>query len=160
MVERQEELLSAVRRHGSQWDADRGAMDAVFDRIKEVSRMREDAETARFERMDEERERKVEELDDKVDELEKKIDDLKDQRDEDAHRFRQMRNLLVALSDGDITMKEVCRDFCWRGLMIWFNANTFFHSWEIVSGPSTCMIEDGAGRTMNFQTCHLVAFGC
>lgn len=47
-----------------------------------------------------------------MDELEKKIDDLKDQRDEDAHRFRQMCNLLVALSDGDITLKEVGHDLC------------------------------------------------
>jgi predicted nuclease with TOPRIM domain len=72
-------------------------MDSVFERIRQLSRLREDAEAARFERADEEREGKVAELDDKQDEMEEAFERLKEERREDAHRFRQMRNLLVAL---------------------------------------------------------------
>lgn len=129
MVERQEELLFAIRRHGSQWPAAFAGGDdlaAVFERIKQVSEMREEAEAARFERADEEREGKVAELDDKHDEMEEALEKLRGEREEDAHRFRQMRNLLVALSERDISLREVsrCRR-CW-GFVVWLVADMRF----------------------------------
>ncbi|KAH6847699.1 hypothetical protein B0I37DRAFT_375664 [Chaetomium sp. MPI-CAGE-AT-0009] len=107
IAEGQQEVIDAIRRHGRRHDGARGDMGAVFDRIQQVSALREDAEQARFERAEAEREAKVEELDDKHDELEEEFEKFKDQRNDDSHRFRQMRNLLVALSDGDITLKEL-----------------------------------------------------
>jgi vacuolar-type H+-ATPase subunit I/STV1 len=110
-VDEHHAVLDSIRRHhgssGGVGACAQGGLDAVLDRLQQVSLMREEAEAARFERADEERLERVEELDVEVQELKKEKEEQEKELEDEKRRNRRMHVFLVAFCEGDLTKQEV-----------------------------------------------------
>ncbi|KAG7294141.1 hypothetical protein NEMBOFW57_004209 [Staphylotrichum longicolle] len=82
-------------------------MKRVFERIKQVSQLREDAEANRFEQADMDSEARVDEISDNQDELEEKLNVIEQDKDEMNRKLGRICLFLIGHLTGDLTKDEL-----------------------------------------------------